>query len=111
MREALESHAAGLAAANRTDAELADIRAVLESLRNLTSAFDLRCTQEDYFNDLAKADVGFHMSIVNAGKNQLLRAEILRLHLKLRDGIERNRLHHIDCSALQGRDLGAVSAQ
>jgi len=81
VREALESHAAGLAAANRTDAELADIRAVLDSLRHLTSVFDLQCAREEYFNDLAKADVGFHMSIVNAGKNQLLRTEILRLQI------------------------------
>ncbi len=81
VREALESHAAGLAATNRTDAELIDIRAELESFRNLTGVFDLQSTRDDYLNDLAKADVGFHMSIVNAAKNQLLRTEILRLQL------------------------------
>ena len=81
VREALESHAAGLSAANRTDAELADIREVHDSFRNLTSVFDLKSSREEYLNDLAKADVGFHMSIVNAAKNQLLRAEILRLQV------------------------------
>jgi len=66
MRLALESHAAGLAATNRTETDLEEIAYALEAMRKLTEKI-VRAPQEE--------------PIMTAAKNNLMKKEILRLHL------------------------------
>lgn len=81
LRLALETHAAGKAARNHTEADLAEIRRALEAMRTLTrrviAAKDRRALQRE----LALEDARFHVAIISAAKNNLMKREILRLHL------------------------------
>ena len=71
LRLALEGHAACLAALNRNEAELAEIRVALDSMRRLV----------DLIAATKKEDVRFHIAVMTAAKNDLMKKEILRLHL------------------------------
>jgi DNA-binding GntR family transcriptional regulator len=81
MRLALESHAAGLAARHRTDADLQEIRVALEAMRRLTTQVIKAKQEEPLLSELAREDVRFHIAIMTAAKNELMKKEILRLHL------------------------------
>lgn len=81
LRLALESYAAGLAAANRTEAELKEISYALESMRKLIGQFASSAKEEELMQELVREDVRFHIAIMSAAKNDLLKKEILRLHL------------------------------
>lgn len=81
LRLALESHAAALAAQNRTQADLQEIGIALEAMRTLTEQL-MGTTQEDaLMKDLMREDIRFHIGIMAAGKNDMMKKEILRLHL------------------------------
>ena len=81
LRLALESHAAGLAAINRREADLHEIEFALEAMRRLNAAI-LAAEQEDpLIAELVREDVRFHVAIMSAAKNDLMKKEILRLHL------------------------------
>jgi len=81
MRLALEGHAAGLAAVNHSASELREIKVALEKMRELTEKI-LRATEEaPFLDDLVHQDVRFHIAIMTAAKNELMKQEILRLHL------------------------------
>ncbi len=83
LRLALESFAAGLAASNRTEEDLREISLALESMRRLTEqivSMPLE-RQKPVLEELRKEDVRFHIAIMTAAKNDLMKAEILRLHL------------------------------
>lgn len=81
LRQALESYAAGLAAANRTDSEVEEIRQALQAMKDLFATLKKRADRDDYQAAMAKEDIRFHMAIMMAAKNALVKNEILRLHL------------------------------
>lgn len=81
LRLALETHAAGLAANNRTDADLEEIRFTLESMRKLTERIIDATEEQPLIGDLVRDDVRFHIAIMTAAKCDLMKKEILRLHL------------------------------
>jgi DNA-binding GntR family transcriptional regulator len=81
LRLALESHAAGLAATNRTEADLQEIGYALEGMRKLTEKIIGAPQEEPLLGELRKEDVRFHVAIMTAAKNDLMKKEILRLHL------------------------------
>ena len=81
LRLALEEHAAGLAAANRSDGDLSRIKHALESMRELTDQILEADSEDGIFDKLVEKDVHFHIAIMTAAKNELMKSEILRLHL------------------------------
>ena len=81
LRLALEGHAAALAAANRTGAELREIEGSLEGMRRLTEEILRADSEEPFLSALSREDVRFHVGIMTAAKNDLMKKEILRLHL------------------------------
>ncbi len=81
MRLALESYAAGLAATNRTEDELAEIKFALDSMRKLTDEIVGGREDENLLGELIREDVRFHIAIMTAAKSDLIKKEILRLHL------------------------------
>lgn len=81
LRLALESYAAGFAAQNRTDAELREIRFALEAMHTLTDQIVAAENEEPILRDLVREDVRFHIAVMTAAKNDLIKKEILRLHI------------------------------
>lgn len=64
VRRGLEVEGARLAAANRTDADVAELRALL--------ARRDECLQDGRTDDFARADVGFHLAVVASSHNVML---------------------------------------
>lgn len=81
MRLALEGHAAALAATHRSKVELNEIKHALEAMRTLTDRIAVSENEDPFLSELVKADVRFHIAIMTAAHNQLMKKEILRLHL------------------------------
>lgn len=81
LRLALESHAAGKAAANRSVADLAEIRLALEAMQALTKRVIAAKDRAALERELAHEDARFHVAIITAAKNSVMKREILRLHL------------------------------
>jgi DNA-binding GntR family transcriptional regulator len=81
LRLALESHAAGLAARQRTEDDLQEIRFALEAMQKLTEKVIAHPKDAKLMQDLVREDVRFHLAIMTAAKNELMKKEILRLHL------------------------------
>jgi DNA-binding GntR family transcriptional regulator len=81
LRLALESHAAGLAARNHTAADLQQIKYALDGMRKSTEQSLAAKTEEAFLPELLRQDVHFHIAVMTAAKNNLLKEEILRLHL------------------------------
>lgn len=82
LRLALESYAAGLAAENRTTDELREMRLALDAMREFTNRH-LASPEKDQatIEELKREDVRFHIAIIGAAKNELLKKEVLRLHI------------------------------
>lgn len=81
LRLALESHAAGLAARQRTDHDLHEIKFALEAMEDLTERIIAHPKDAARLQQLVREDVRFHLAIMTAAKNDLMKKEILRLHL------------------------------
>ena len=81
LRLALESHAAGLAAVNHSENDLREIHYALEAMRRLTGEIIAAPQEKPLLGELAQEDVRFHIAIMMAAKNELMKKEILRLHL------------------------------
>lgn len=81
VRLALETHAAGLAAQNRTEADLHEMRFALENMRRLTKQIIEAENEQPHLTELVRGDVRFHVALMTAAKNDLMKKEILRLHL------------------------------
>ena len=64
LRLALESHAAGLAAKNRSEADLREIKFAHEELRRLTDVMLSGGKEEILLADMVKEDVRFHIAIM-----------------------------------------------
>jgi DNA-binding GntR family transcriptional regulator len=82
LRLALESYAAGLAAENRSADELDEMYLALTAMRALTTRH-LAAPEKDQatIEELKREDVRFHIAIIGAAQNQLLKKEVLRLHI------------------------------
>lgn len=81
LRLALESYAAGLAAENRTESDMQEMKMALDEMRRLTQQL---LDSPDGFaamDDLVREDIRFHIAIISAARNKLLKKEILQLHL------------------------------
>lgn len=97
LRLALEVQTAGLAAQRRGEEDLREIERTMEDMRRLVPMVNAAKAEQPRMGELAQADVRFHVAIMAAARNELLKREILRLHL----------IHGV---ALPGRrDLGADS--
>lgn len=82
LRLALESYAAGLAAENRTTDELWEMKQALEAMRHLTgSVIAAAARDKAMIEGLRREDVRFHIGIITAAKSDLLKNEVLRLHI------------------------------
>jgi len=81
LRKALEGYAAGLAAEERSEAELQEIRFALEVLREQTEREIAAEQGQLAIDEGVREDAQFHIAIINAAKNDHLRREIVRLHL------------------------------
>lgn len=81
LRLALESHAAGLAALSHREAELHDIQFTLEAMRRLAERIMEGGEEPPMLDELVREDVRFHIAIMTAAHNDLMKKEILRLHL------------------------------
>lgn len=81
LRLALESHAAGLAAVNHTEADLSEIRYALEGMHRLTDQIIAASQELPLLSELVREDVRFHIAVMTAANNELMKKEILRLHL------------------------------
>lgn len=81
LRLALEAYAAGLAAQHRTDADLQEMVYALEAMRLITAQALDPLEEVRTLPQLIKEDVRFHIAIMTAAKNELMKKQILRLHL------------------------------
>ncbi len=81
LRLALEGHAAGLAALNHNQADLREIHFALEGMRDLTAKIIAGKDETPFINDLLREDVRFHIAIMTAANNDLMKSEILRLNM------------------------------
>jgi DNA-binding GntR family transcriptional regulator len=81
VRLALESYASGLAAVNRTPRDMQVIKAAFDSMCRINSKNWAKNDEATLMEKLAEEDVRFHVAIITASKNALLKKEILRLHL------------------------------
>lgn len=81
LRLALECHAAGLAATSRSESDLREMEFALDAMRRLTKRIIAADDEQPLLAELAREDVRFHIAIIKAAKNDLIKKEILRLHL------------------------------
>jgi DNA-binding GntR family transcriptional regulator len=82
VRQALESSAAGFAALHRTEADLAAITAAFQKMETAVQTI-AKQDAESYtlLKEVTREDIRFHLAILNAAGNDLMKKEILRLHL------------------------------
>lgn len=81
LRLALETHAAGLAAQYRTPDDLQELKLALDAMQRLTEKIIVSKQESVFLADLVREDVRFHIAIMAAARNDLMKKEILRLHL------------------------------
>jgi DNA-binding GntR family transcriptional regulator len=81
LRLGLEVHAAGLAALRRTESDLSEIHFAFESMRRLNELFIAAPEDDSRRSEVVREDVRFHIAIITAAHNELMKKEILRLHL------------------------------
>jgi len=82
LRLALESYAAGLAAQNRTAGELREIGMAVDAMRRLSEKLIAdKVEDRATLDELIREDVRFHVAIIGAAKSDMLKKEVLRLHI------------------------------
>jgi DNA-binding GntR family transcriptional regulator len=84
MRLILESNAAGLAATEHTTNDLAEITHAQTEMAELVASVSRSKLNESNLpvaGELTQADIRFHVAVMNASRNSLLKAEIVRLRL------------------------------
>ena len=81
LRLAIECHAAALAAVNHSESDLHEIEFALDAMRKLTKRIIAAGDERPLLAELVAADVRFHIAIIKAAKNELIKKEILRLQL------------------------------
>jgi DNA-binding GntR family transcriptional regulator len=101
LRLALESHAAGLAASRRNEHDLHEIKFALEAMQTLTERVIAHPKEAAPLQQLIREDVRFHLAIMTAAKNDLMKKEILRLHV----------VNRVVSAPVRGRDAEAAAAK
>ena len=83
LRLVLETHMAGLAAQYRTEPELREMELALAKMRQITNRLvaGLNPDETGLLAQMARVDIQFHIAVMAAARNDLIRDEILRLHL------------------------------
>lgn len=81
LRLALEGHSAALAAINASQADLREIKYALDAMKELTAKILAAKDESALFNDLVREDVRFHIGIMTAAHNNLMKREILKLNM------------------------------
>lgn len=81
LRLALEGHSAALAAVNASQADLREIKYALDAMKELTAKILAAKDESALFNDLVREDVRFHIGIMTAAHNNLMKREILKLNM------------------------------
>jgi DNA-binding GntR family transcriptional regulator len=81
LRMALESHAAYLAALNHTAADFRELKFAIESLRETAGKLIDAKDGKEHLLELCHYDVRFHIAIMTAANNELMKKDILRLHV------------------------------
>jgi DNA-binding GntR family transcriptional regulator len=81
MRLALETYAAGLAAANRTTEQLQEIKAAVEAMREAGQKASGGPGANSHIHEFQRQDLQFHIAILDAAKNPLIKNECTRIHL------------------------------
>jgi DNA-binding GntR family transcriptional regulator len=107
LRLALEGHAAALCALNHSEIDLRDIRYALEAMRELTAKIIASDKEEPMLTDLVREDVRFHIAIMTAAKNSLIKKEILRLHLLNRVGTGPSIMSAVEAAKMSKADSDA----
>ncbi|MGH7959681.1 MAG: GntR family transcriptional regulator [Opitutaceae bacterium] len=81
MRLALESYAAGLAAANRTESQLQELTAAFRSFADTGHKLIADPGNVDLDNEYQRLDLQFHIVLLTAARNPLIKNECTRIHL------------------------------
>ena len=81
VRLALECFSAEQAARNYDSEDIIEIQASLEQMKRCVAELDRRADAPEVLQELGKHDIAFHLAILNAAENALLKSEVLRLHL------------------------------
>ena len=81
LRLALEGYATMMAAQLHTPHDLREIKRALEALRVLTDQIIADYKDPAIRESIMREDVRFHIAIMTAAKSNLIKGEILRLHL------------------------------
>jgi DNA-binding GntR family transcriptional regulator len=81
LRLALEALAAELAALNRGPEDLVEMEDAVQQMERLVAELDREPQKDQLVRELAQHDIHFHLAILKASGNSLLRDEVLRFHL------------------------------
>lgn len=81
LRRALEGYAAAMAATNRTDVDVQELRAVLATMSEFASTRPSRNEAEHVKREFMREDLRLHIAIMTAARNDVMKKEIFRLHL------------------------------
>lgn len=82
LRLALESHAAARAAKYRTDSDLHEMKVGLEEMRALVERIRTAAAPDPgLVTEIKREDVHFHIAIMTAARSELIKKQILRLHI------------------------------
>lgn len=82
IRLALESHVAALAAVHHTESELRAVGGPLAVMQAITARLEVLAEDDAaLIRDLGREDVRFHLAIIAAAKNEVIKREIIRLQL------------------------------
>lgn len=81
LRLAMESFAAELAAQNRGPEDLVEMEDAIQQMSRVVAELEEAPQKESLVQELAQHDIHFHLAILNAAGNSLLRAEVTRFHL------------------------------
>lgn len=108
VRLGMEVHAAGLAALRRTESDLGEICFALESFRTLSLRHMETPEDEVLRSQVVREDVRFHIAIITAAHNDLMKKEILRLHLIHRTVATKPNLGTVISQADKRSELNAI---
>lgn len=81
LRLALESFSAEQAARNRGPEDIIDLEEAYGEMQKLVAALEQVSHSEKLLQELIAQDIRFHLAVLKAAGNHLLRSEVLRLHL------------------------------
>lgn len=81
MRLALEAYAAGLAAENHNQQELDELRAALAAMEGEAAKITRQPDEMDPIQAFQQEDLRFHLAVLTAARNVLIKNECTRIHL------------------------------